>query len=42
MWSGKGENDGGATKGLIPTHVQEADQTNKASQVYFLSPAQIF
>ncbi len=28
----KKKSDGGATRGLILTHVQEAEQTNKASQ----------
>ena len=31
----KEKTDAGATRGLIPTHVQEATRTNTASQVYF-------
>jgi hypothetical protein len=28
----KEKSDGGVTRGLIPTHVQETERTNKASQ----------
>ncbi len=42
MWSGKEKSYTGATRGLIPTHVKEAEQTNKASQGMLVFPPKGF